>query len=99
MNVKTWWNEGHPLLREAWVRDDDYHLNWLGRLSNRYHRLTAFVHPWWWKYMLKAPESCDASYWRGVWCRFRGHPNGEVYYNPGGFEPDHSCVDCGENLG
>lgn len=32
-------------------------------------------------------------------CRMRGHPNGEIYYNPGGFEPDHRCKDCGEEIG
>lgn len=32
-------------------------------------------------------------------CRWRGHPKGEVYYNPGGDEPDHHCKTCGENIG
>lgn len=32
-------------------------------------------------------------------CRLRGHPSGEVYYNPGGDEPDHRCKDCGEEIG
>lgn len=48
--------------------------------------------------------------WRPIWlfqetmperiiCRIKGHPNGEIYYNPGGSEPDHRCQDCGEELG
>lgn len=32
-------------------------------------------------------------------CRFRGHPKGEIYWNPGGDEPDHHCSTCGENIG
>ena len=32
-------------------------------------------------------------------CRFKNHPEGEVYYNPGGDEPDHHCKTCGENIG
>lgn len=33
------------------------------------------------------------------WCRRLGHPNGIVYFNVGGSEPDYSCKDCGEDLG
>lgn len=32
-------------------------------------------------------------------CRIKGHPNGEIFYNPGGDEPDHRCKDCGEEIG
>lgn len=34
-----------------------------------------------------------------IYCRLRGHPRGEIYYNPGGIEPDHRCKDCGEEIG
>ena len=34
-----------------------------------------------------------------IYCRLRGHPNGQVFYNPNGYEPDTSCVDCGEEIG
>jgi hypothetical protein len=37
--------------------------------------------------------------WTNFKCRLRGHPRGEVFYNPGGYEPNHDCVDCGEDLG
>ena len=33
-----------------------------------------------------------------VICRFRGHPNGEVYFSNWD-EPDHHCRDCGEEIG
>lgn len=32
-------------------------------------------------------------------CRIKGHPNGIIYYNPGGWEPNTHCKDCGEDLG
>jgi hypothetical protein len=32
------------------------------------------------------------------WCRIKGHPNGMVYYNPNGWEPDNHCKDCGDLL-
>lgn len=34
-----------------------------------------------------------------VRCRIARHPNGEMFYNPGRSEPDHHCVDCGEEIG
>lgn len=34
-----------------------------------------------------------------ILCRLRGHPNGQVFYNPNGYEPDTSCKDCGEEIG
>lgn len=36
---------------------------------------------------------------RTAWCRLRGHPAGVVFYNPGGFEPDMHCINCGDDLG
>ena len=41
----------------------------------------------------------DETKGRRLICRLRGHPKGEVYYNPGGFEPDHHCQTCGEGIG
>lgn len=37
--------------------------------------------------------------WERIVCRAKGHPKGEVFYNPGGYEPDHHCQTCGEDLG
>ena len=31
-------------------------------------------------------------------CRAKGHPAGRVFYNPGGFEPDNSCKNCGDEI-
>ena len=34
-----------------------------------------------------------------LWCRVRGHPPGEIFFNAGGLEPDHRCHGCGEPIG
>ena len=50
--------------------------------------------PWFWKYLLT-----DCKSWFHLWCRAKGHPNGMIWINMGGEEPDTHCVDCGEELG
>jgi hypothetical protein len=52
-----------------------------------------FTRPWW-SYLL---TGCKG--WGHFWCRVRGHPSGVWWHNPGGYEPDMRCKDCGENLG
>lgn len=52
----------------------------------------------WWQYLFSKPWRQKLT-WEIFWCRVKGHPNGTVYYNPGGFEPDYRCKDCGEDLG
>ncbi len=37
--------------------------------------------------------------WRAFWCRLRGHPAGEVFFNVGGLEPNTHCRNCGDDLG
>lgn len=49
----------------------------------------------WWNYLLETPR--DPSYttwWKRFWCRAYGHPNGQIYYNVTGTEPDDRCIDC-----
>jgi hypothetical protein len=66
--------------------------------------------PWWlqvwftidWYQYLFYPKNNyqdDVPWHEILVCRLRGHPSGEVYYNPGGFEPDHHCRDCGDEIG
>ncbi len=31
-------------------------------------------------------------------CRIRHHPSGSIYYNPGGYEPDGRCKECGDEI-
>jgi len=58
-----------------------------------------------WRYVLVGPEdrrsrSRDGNSLSAMWCRFKGHPNGIVYYaGPTATEPDTRCVDCDEDLG
>ncbi len=33
-----------------------------------------------------------------ILCRIKGHPRGRVFFNAGGWEPDNSCKDCGDEL-
>jgi hypothetical protein len=58
---------------------------------------------WWWQYIF-APLSnyqrlYEISPIKVFVCRWKGHPNGEIYYNIGGDEPDHHCKDCEDDLG
>ena len=54
----------------------------------------------WWHYLLidLDTKGCCTK-WEHIKCRMKGHPNGIVYINPGGYEPDTTCKDCGEELG
>jgi len=46
-----------------------------------------------WKYLLEKPNS-----WTKFWCRAKGHPDGPIWYNPNGLEPDMRCINCGDEL-
>ena len=48
----------------------------------------------WYIYLFK-----DNTGIKNILCRAKGHPNGVVWYNPGGLEPDMHCKECGEDLG
>jgi len=43
------------------------------------------------------PDFC--SWWERLKCRFNNHPCGCIYYNPGGYEPDGRCINCGDEIG
>lgn len=58
-----------------------------------------------WRYVLRGPRYRQLlprepmPYFRAAWCRFRGHPNGIIYYTgPMATEPDNRCKDCYEEL-
>jgi hypothetical protein len=62
--------------------------------------LTRWFDADWFRYLFDPYEGRHYKGWLGIlWCRLKGHPNGTVYYNPNGFEPDNHCKDCGEDLG
>lgn len=51
----------------------------------------------WWKYLFEKPRHYNIL--KVALCRARGHPDGVVWYNPGGLEPDMHCRNCGDDLG
>lgn len=67
------------------------------RAVDAFLRWTLWVTPSWWRYLF-SPNPWGEGRWTTFWCRVRGHPNGWIYYNSGGLEPDDRCVDCGEHL-
>lgn len=50
------------------------------------------------KYLFEK-KSPDHSWFTVIWCRFRGHPRGIIWYNLNGLEPDMTCKGCGDDLG
>ena len=54
---------------------------------------------WWLKHGRWRFVFTEETRWFRIWCRIRGHPSGEIYWNPGGDEPNHHCEDCGEEIG
>jgi hypothetical protein len=52
----------------------------------------------WWKYLLEK-KSEDVSWLEVIICRSKGHKCGVIWYNPGGLEPDMTCINCGDDLG
>jgi len=49
---------------------------------------------WWYQYLFEKPFTI-----RKIFCRIKGHPNGPVWYNPEGLEPNMCCRDCSDYLG
>jgi hypothetical protein len=99
-DVVTWWREGHPLV-SRWTHTEDWsELTWVGHAANAYHRHTRWVRFSWWRYVFESRDRGNKTpFLRVAWCRIKGHPRGEVYFNAGGYEPDHRCKDCSEVIG
>ena len=55
----------------------------------------------WWSYLLHPREQSPPwnSRFATVKCRASAHPEGEIYLNAGGLEPDHRCRNCGDVIG
>jgi hypothetical protein len=55
----------------------------------------------WWRYLFTGISHRGEKKrysWTAFWCRLRGHPDGPVWFNCGGLEPDMSCHNCGDEL-
>ena len=66
--------------------------------------MTHYLTLAWWQYILapirRSQKICDPWWWvRIPLCRWRGHPAGVAWYNPGALEPDMHCRNCGDDLG
>jgi hypothetical protein len=50
---------------------------------------------------IKPRQKLNDSFWwiRIPLCRYRGHPAGVSWFNPGALEPDMRCKNCGDDLG
>jgi hypothetical protein len=46
----------------------------------------------------KADDPGWTSKWDRFLCRLQHHPDGMIFYNPGGEEPDYRCKRCGDEL-
>lgn len=109
------WNGWEAWLLDHWPRwlTFSWWFYLLGDPGDRWHRpgTTAWINLWrpFWswdelRYWLKSGRWRHAFLFEEtrtyrIYCRIKGHPNGEIYYNPGGDEPDHRCKDCGEEIG
>ena len=59
------------------------------------------IRPWdteWWRYILKSKAEKDILWIRVILCRIRNHPEGPIWYNPYGLEPNMRCKNCYDNL-
>lgn len=65
----------------------------IDKIRIKWYHFIKWVDPWWWKYLFEKPFDITK-----FWCRIRGHPMGPIYYNPGGWEPDNHCKNCGDEL-
>ena len=56
----------------------------------------------WWKYLFEEKNSRQKNYGisrlKMIICKIKNHPNGCIYFNPNGLEPDDHCQDCYEEL-
>lgn len=68
------------------------------------YRLTRWFTRDWYEYLLQVGDwSRNRSKigwpgWRKVWCRLEDHKCGVWWTNPGGYEPDMHCKNCGDDL-
>lgn len=52
----------------------------------------------WYKYLFQ-PIKVGSTWYNSIWCRMKGRPEGPIYYNLGGSEPDWRCKNCNDYIG
>ena len=61
---------------------------------------SKWMNKWWYRYLFAKPYDDGWQGWvRSIRCRLRNHPEGIVYFNSMGLEPDYHCRGCGDELG
>jgi len=68
------------------------------RLAHFFQMLAFLCDPETREQVFERPRN-GVSVWRAAWCRLRGHPDGPVFFDPIGTEPDMRCKNCGDDLG
>lgn len=68
-------------------------------------RIERWFHKHWYLYLFRKADSPGWAYGSMIrdnlsryWCRFKMHPEGEVFYNLTGLEPDERCKGCGDYI-
>jgi hypothetical protein len=81
------------------VKEKSWEIYW--RLQESWFwKFYRWFTPSWLSYVFEKRRGGNDTPWLTViHCRVMGHPNGEVFYNLGGSEPNHHCKDCGEDIG
>lgn len=77
-------------------------LTWWDKFLDFFWGFTRWFSKWWWQYLFEKKNG-DQSFYeisrlKIILCKIKGHPNGYIFYNPGGYEPDYHCKDCYEEL-
>lgn len=68
-------------------------------------KLPRWLDPYWYAYLFAKADTPGWAYTGKLRdslnryrCRFKGHPDGQVFYNPGGLSPDERCKGCGDYI-
>jgi hypothetical protein len=105
MAFNYWYYLFHDLEGKEWWGSDRYE-NWInipawGEIRYLFQGWNAKEKKYTWQWNPKWVwiQLTDETKGRRLLCRIRNHPEGEIYWNPGGDEPDHRCQTCGESIG
>lgn len=111
-NIQSWYVENILVRLDELIRKekDDYKIpKWYKVIC--YITYPPFLDIGLLRYLFSKPVYDDCYGYRWHWldrqrtrldtiiCRWRGHPCGVVWYNLGGYEPNMTCKNCGDDLG
>ena len=77
--------------------------SWWDNIVDKFWGFTKWFSGWWWKYLFEKKNGDQSFYeisrWTIIKCKVKNHPDGWIFYNPGGTEPDYRCRNCYEDMG